>query len=146
MLQNIETLIKSKIRNLQNVSNQASAAKYIKEDYTPRKNDSNYIEVLLKQVKVIYLSIELWKTEEWKERMLSELLTLRSQTLHLSDQLKKANKLAKDVFKTQLLKSAVAIKNKRKYDNEWKLRKGMHWRKKFQKKSLDQCVKKSSRC
>ena len=58
MLQNIETLIKSKIRNLQNVSNQASAAKYIKEDYIPRKNDSNYIEELLKQVKEIDLSIE----------------------------------------------------------------------------------------
>ena len=44
MLQNIETLIKSEIRNLQNVSNHASAAKYIKEDYIPRKNDSSYIK------------------------------------------------------------------------------------------------------
>ena len=58
MLQNIETLIRSKIKNLQNVSNQASAAKYIREDYIPRKNDSNYIEELLKQVKKIDLSIE----------------------------------------------------------------------------------------
>ena len=58
MLQNIETLIKSKIRNLQNVSNQASAANYFKEDYIPRQNDSNYIEELLKQVKEIDLSIE----------------------------------------------------------------------------------------
>ena len=56
MLQNIETLIKSKIRNLQNVSNQASAAKYIKEDHIRRKNDSNYIEELLKQVKEITCS------------------------------------------------------------------------------------------
>ena len=41
------------------------------------------------------------------EHMLSELITLRSQTLHLSDQLKKTNELAKDVFKTQLLNSAI---------------------------------------
>ena len=133
MLQNIETLIKSKIRNLQNVSNQASAAKYIKEDYIARKNNSNYIEELLKQVKEIDLSIEkidgIIKSHNeqlfpksgklksgrmfhhsFNEHTLSELITLRSQTLHLSDQLKKANKLAKDVFKTQLLNSAVAIK------------------------------------
>ena len=58
MLQNIETLIKSKIRNLPNVSNQASATKYIKQDYIPRKNDSNYIEELSRQVKEIDLSIE----------------------------------------------------------------------------------------
>ena len=166
MLQNIETLIKSiKIRNLQNVSNQASAAKYVKEDYIPRKNDSNYIEELLKQVKEIDLSIEkidgiikshneqlFLKSGKLKsgrmfhhsfnEHMLSELITLRSQTLHLSDQLKKANKLAKDVFKTQLLNSAVAIKNKRKYDNKWKSKKRHALKEDVSKEKLEPVCKK----
>ena len=150
-------------------TSEASAAKYIKDDYIPRKNDSNYIEELLKQVKEIDLSTEkidgIIKSHNEKlflksgklksgrmfhhsfnEHMPSELITLRSQTLHLSDQLKKANKHAKDVFKTQLLNSAVAIKNKRKYDNKWKSKKRQALKEEVSKEKLDQCLKISSRC
>ena len=110
MLQNIETLIKSKIMNLQNVSNQALATKNIKEDDIPRKNDPNYIKELLKHMKVIEKVDEIIKSHNeqlflksgklesgrmfhhsFNEGMLTELITLRSQTLHLSDQLKNPN-------------------------------------------------------
>ena len=73
--------------------------------------------------------------------MLTELITLRPQTLHLSDQLKKANKLTKDVFKTQLLNSAVAIKNKPKYDNKWKTKKRHVLKEEVSKEKLEPVCK-----
>ena len=76
------------------------------------------------------------------EHMPSELITLRSQTLHLSDQLKKANKLAKDVFKTQLLNSVVAIKNKHKYDNKSKSKKRHALKEEVSKEKLEPVCKK----
>ena len=79
----------------------------------------------------------------FNERMPTELITLRSQTLHLSDQLKKANKLAKDLFKTQLLNSAVAIKNKRKYDNKWKTKKRHALKEEVSKEKLEPVCKKN---
>ena len=77
------------------------------------------------------------------ECMLTELITLRSQTLHLSDQLEKANKLTKDVFKTQLLNSTVAIKNKRKYDNKWKTKKRDALKEEVSKEKLEPVCKKN---